>query len=301
MERGQGTAGVYVDRAVALEAVHALDGDDGRDVLVGVGRRDLHGGEVCIEPGVPVQDEDPVRLTPAECLLHGAAGEQRRVLRAVLDRDAAIRETEKILDLLATVAVGHGRAVEAGRCELVHNEAQERPAGDGRHGLADIGHHVGEPGAEAARQHNGFAVRAHLLDTPEHVRLHSRAQRVVSGQVKLLDAEDLVAGNTDADIRDAGELGLFRSGERDHAHALGASDLHCLDDVGGVARRRDGEQDVARLAVAVDLLGEDADDRLVVAERRGQRRLRDERDGGKRALEPRGDVGAIHHSFICGA
>ena len=113
---------------------------------------------------------------------------------------------------------------------------------------------MGEPGAKAARQHNGFTVR-------EHVGLHRGAQHVVGGQAQLLDAEDLVAGNTDADIRDAGELGLFRSGERDHEHALGAGDLHCLDDVGGVARRRDGR---------------------------------------KRALEPRGGVGAIHHSIGIG-
>lgn len=110
---------------------------------------------------------------------------------------------------------------------------------------------------------------------------------MVDGQVQLLDAEDLIARHADADVRDAGELGLFGSGQRDHAHALGAGDLGGLHDVGGVARRRDGEQHVSGLAVAVDLLGEDADGRLVVAESGGERRLRDERDGGQRPLEPR--------------
>lgn len=281
VEGGQRSAGVDVDRAVALEVAHALDGDDGRDAIGGIGRDGLHGGEVHVEPRVPVQDEDPARLAPAERPLHGAACKQRRVLGAVFDSHAAIRGTEEILDLLAAVAVGDDRAVEAGCRQLIHDEAQERPAGDGRHGLADVGHDVGEPGAEAARQHDGLSVRAHLLRTPEHVRLHRGAQHVVGGQVQLLDAEDLVAGDADADIRDAGELGLFRSGERDHAHALGAGDLGGLHDVCGVARRRDGEQDVAGLAVAVDLLGEDAHGGLVVAERGGQRRLGYERDGGQ--------------------
>lgn len=89
---------------------------------------------------------------------------------------------------------------------LVNYEAQERPAGDRGHGLADIRHDVGEPGAEAAHQHDRLAVGAHLLGTPEHVRLHRGAQHVVGGQVQLLDAEDLVAGHADADIGDAGEL-----------------------------------------------------------------------------------------------
>ena len=286
VEGGQGASGVDIDRAVALEAAHALNGDDGRDAIGGIGRGRLHGGEVRIEPGVTVQDEYPVRLAPVERPLHGATGEQRRVLGAVLDRHAAVRGTEEILDLLAAVAVGDDRAVEARRGELVHDEAQERPAGDGRHGLADVGHDVGEPGAEAARQHDGLAVGAHLLGTPEHIGLHRGAQHVVGGQMQLLDAEDLVARHADADVRKTGELGLFGSGERDHAHALGAGDLGGLRYVGGVARGRDGEQHVSGLAVAVDLLGEDAHGRLVVAERGGQRRLRDERDGGKRPLEP---------------
>ena len=116
---------------------------------------------------------------------------------------------------------------------------------------------------------------------------------MVGGKVKLLDAEDLVAGHADADIGDAGEPGFSSTGERDHAHALGAGDLGGLDDVGGVARGRDGEKHVAGLAVAVDLLGEDAHGRLVVAERGGERRLGDERDGGKRPLEPCGRIGAV--------
>lgn len=209
VERGQGAAGVHVDRTIALEAAHALDGDDGRDVIKCIGRGGLHGGEVHIEPGVPVQDEDPVRLAPAERPLHGAAGEQGRVLGAVLDRHAAIRGTEESLDLLAAVAVGDDDAVEARRGELVHDEAQERPAGDRRHWLADVGHDVGEPGAEAARQHDRLAVGAHLLGTPEHIGLHRGAQHVVGGQVQLLDAEDLVAGYTDAHVGDAGELRLL--------------------------------------------------------------------------------------------
>lgn len=206
VERGQGAGGIHVDRAVALEVMHALDGDDGRDAIGGIGRGGLHGGEVRIEPGVPVQDEDPVRLARAERPLHGAAGEQRRVLGAVLNCHAAVRGTEETLDLLAAVAVGHDHSVEASCRELVHDEAQEGPTGDGRHGLADVGHDVGEPGAEAASQHDRLAVGAHLLGTPEHVRLHRGAQHVVGGQVQLLDAEDLVAGHADADIGDAGEL-----------------------------------------------------------------------------------------------
>lgn len=286
VERGQGAVGIHVDRAVALEAAHALDGDDGRDALGGVARGRLHGGEVNVEPGVAVQDEDPVRVAPAQGPLDGAAREQRRLLGAVFDCRAAVRGAEEALDLLAAVAVGHDRAVEAGCGQLVHDEAQERPAGDGRHGLADVGHDMGEPGAEAAGEHNRLAVGAHLLGTPEHVRLHRGAQHVVGGKVKLLDAEDLVAGHADADVGDAGELGFSGAGERDHAHALGAGDLGGLHYVGGVARRRDCEKHVAGLAVAVDLLGEDADGRLVVAERGGERRLGDERDGGKRPLEP---------------
>ena len=85
VERGQRPAGIHVDRAVALEAAHTLDCDDGRDALGDVARGRLHGGEVDVEPGVPVQDEDPVRLAPAQGPLHGAAGEQRRVLGAVLN------------------------------------------------------------------------------------------------------------------------------------------------------------------------------------------------------------------------
>lgn len=206
MERSQGAAGLDVDRAVALEVAHALDGDDGRGALWSIGRSGLHGGEIHVEPGVPVQDEDPVRPAPAERPLHGAAGEKRRVLGAVLDRHAAVRGTEEALNLLAAVAVGHDRAVEPGCRQLVHDETQEGPAGDGRHGLADVGHDVDEPGAEAARQHDRLAVGAHLLGTPEHVRLHRGAQHVVDGQVQLLDAEDLVAGHADAHVRDAGEL-----------------------------------------------------------------------------------------------
>ena len=206
VEGGQGASGVDIDRAVALEVAHALNGDDGRDAIGGIGRGRLHGGEVRIEPGVTVQDTDPVRPAPAERPRHGAAGEQGRVLGAVLDRHAAVCGTEEILDLLAAIAVGDDRTVEARRGELVHDEAQEGPAGDGRHGLADIGHDVGEPGAEAARQHDRLSVGAHLLGTPEHVGLHRRAQHVVGGQVQLLDAEDLVAGHADADVRNAGEL-----------------------------------------------------------------------------------------------
>lgn len=206
VERRQRSAGIHVDRAIALEVMHALDGDDGRDALGGIACGRLHGGEVNVEPGVAVQDEDPVRLAPAERPLHGAAGEQRGVLGAVFDCHAAVRGAEETLDLLAAVAVGHDRAVESRGGELVHYEAQERPAGDGRHGLADVGHDVGEPGAEVARQHDGLAVGAHLLGTPEHVGLHRCAQHVVGGKVQLLDAEDLVARHADADIGYAGEL-----------------------------------------------------------------------------------------------
>lgn len=206
VEGRQRAAGVHVDRAVALEVAHALDGDNGRDALGGYSRGGLHGGELHVEPGVPVQHEDPVRPAPAECPLNGAASEKRRVLGAVLDRHAAVRGTKEPLDLLAAVTVGDDDAVEAGCRQLVHDEAQERPAGDGRHGLADVGHDVGEPGAEAARQHDRLAEGAHLLDTPEHVGLHRGAEDVVGGQVQLLDAEDLVAGHADADVRDAGEL-----------------------------------------------------------------------------------------------
>ena len=88
------------------------------------------------------------------------------------------------------------RQQEARRSELVHDEAQERPAGDGRHGLADIGHDMGEPRAEAARQHDRLAVGTHLLGTPEHVGLHRGAEDMVDGQVQLLDAENLVAASS---------------------------------------------------------------------------------------------------------
>lgn len=206
VERGQGAAGVHVDRAIALEVMHALDGDNSRDAIGGIGRRGLHGSDVHIEPGIPVQDEDPVRLAPAERPLHGAAREERRVLGAVFDCHAAVCGTEEPLDLLAAVAICHDRTVEAGCRQLVHDEAQERPARDRRHGLANVGHDVGEPGPEATRQHDRLAVGAHLLRTPEHIRLHRGAQHVVGGQVQLLDAEDLVAGHADADIGDAGEL-----------------------------------------------------------------------------------------------
>lgn len=206
VEGGQGAVGVDIDRAVALEVAHALDGDDGRDVLGRIGRGGLHGSEVHVEPGVPVHDEDPARPTPAERPPYGAACKQWRVLGAVLDRHAAVCESEEALDLLAAVAVGDDRVVEARSGELVHDEAKERPSGDRRHGLADVGHDMGEPGAEAARQHYRLAVGAHLLRTPEHVGLHRGAQHVVGGQVQLLDAEDLVAGHADADIGDTSEL-----------------------------------------------------------------------------------------------
>lgn len=91
VERGQGALGVHVDRPVAIEVAHPLDGDDGRDAIGGIGRGRLHGGEVHVEPGVPVQDEDPVRFAPAQGPLDGAAGEQRRVLGAVFDCRAAVR------------------------------------------------------------------------------------------------------------------------------------------------------------------------------------------------------------------
>lgn len=91
VERGQGALGVHVDRPVAIEVAHPLDDDDGRDAIGGIGRGHLHGGEVHVEPGVPVQDEDPVRFAPAQGPLDGAAGEQRRVLGAVFDCRAAVR------------------------------------------------------------------------------------------------------------------------------------------------------------------------------------------------------------------
>lgn len=56
VERGQGALGVHVDCPVAIEVAHPLDGDDGRDAIGGIGRGRLHGGEVHVEPGVPVQD-----------------------------------------------------------------------------------------------------------------------------------------------------------------------------------------------------------------------------------------------------
>lgn len=79
------------------------------------------------------------------------------------------------------------------------NRRNGRP-GDGRHGLAHVGNNMGEPGAEAAGQHDRLAVGAHLLGTSEHVGLHRGAQHVVGGKVKLLDAEDLVAGHADAHV-----------------------------------------------------------------------------------------------------
>ncbi len=161
MERGELAPRGDVDGAVALEVPHTLNGDDGLD---GGGRalgRGLHGAEVGVEPRIAVHDEDPVASASRQRLLDGAAGEEGLLLGAVHHVHAAVGAAEEPLDLFPAVTVGDDGALDAGRGQLVHDEAQERPAGDGRHGLADVGHDVGEPRAEAACEDYRLPVPAH--------------------------------------------------------------------------------------------------------------------------------------------
>ena len=123
MEGDDRAVGIDLDGAVALEVAHALNGDHGLYALGCTPCRRLHRGEVDIEPGIPVHDEDPVALAPGERLLDGAAGEQGNVLGAVHHVYTAIEVAEVILYLLSAVAIGHYNALNASCRQLVHDEA----------------------------------------------------------------------------------------------------------------------------------------------------------------------------------
>ena len=110
---------------------------------------------------------------------------------------------------------------------------------------------------------------------------------MVDRQVEFLDAERLVVRHADRDVSEIAALDLAArlARQRDRADALDLGHLQGVDDIRRIARGRDGEQDIARVAHAEELLGKREVRCLVVGEGRVECDLIDHRERRQGALQ----------------
>ena len=111
------------------------------------------------------------------------------------------------------------------------------------------------------------------------------AERVVDRQMKLLYAVRFLVGHGEEDVGQGAQPASAHARQGDDGDAEGASNLRGIENILRIARRADGEKDVALLSHAEYLLGKDEVGRLVVGECRAKGDLIDEGEGGQGFLQ----------------
>jgi hypothetical protein len=95
--------------------------------------------------------------------------------------------------------------------------------------------------------------------------LYEHAEDVFEGEVGLLDVHGDGGGDDDVVVAEVAHFSAAGAGEADGDEVLLAGLVEGVEDVGGVAGGRDGEEDVAGLTEGFDLAGEDLIEAEVVA------------------------------------
>ena len=116
---------------------------------------------------------------------------------------------------------------------------------------------------------------------------------MVNRQVQFLHLKRLIARYSNTHIGTSGKVRLFIPRESNHLNAPCTGNLRRLDNVSGVAGTRNGEQHVAWRPITVNLLGENAHRRFIVAESSSKCSLGNERNRRKCTLKPARSLLAI--------